>query len=47
MTAPDGMIAAIARIKAGRLATRNLPDFATTGLALICPWDFSTGSAAG
>lgn len=40
MSAPDGMIAAIARINAARLATRNLPDFATTGLELICPWDF-------
>jgi len=40
MTAPDGMIAAIARINDGRLATRNLPDFETTGLELICPWDF-------
>jgi predicted nucleic acid-binding protein len=40
MTAPDGMIAAIARISGGRLATRNLPDFETTGLELICPWDF-------
>ena len=40
MTAPDGMIAAIARINGGRLATRNLPDFATTGLKLVCPWDF-------
>jgi predicted nucleic acid-binding protein len=40
MTAPDGMIAAIARINGGRLATRNWPDFATTGLELICPWDF-------
>jgi len=40
MTAPDGMIAAIARINGGRLAIRNLPDFATTGLELISPWDF-------
>ena len=40
MTAPDGMIAAIARINGGRLATRNLADFATTGLELISPWDF-------
>jgi hypothetical protein len=28
------------RINGGRLATRNLPDFETTGLELICPWDF-------
>jgi predicted nucleic acid-binding protein len=40
MTAPDGMIAAIARINGGRLAMRNLADFATTDLELICPWDF-------
>jgi predicted nucleic acid-binding protein len=40
MTAPDGMIAAIARINGGRLATRNLPDFETTGLELTSPWDF-------
>ena len=40
MTAPDGMIAAIAHINGGRLATRNLPDFETTALELVCPWDF-------
>jgi predicted nucleic acid-binding protein len=40
MSAPDGMIAAIARVNGGRLATRNLADFATTGLQLISPWDF-------
>jgi predicted nucleic acid-binding protein len=40
MTAPDGMIAAIARVNSGRLATRNLADFNATGLELVCPWDF-------
>jgi predicted nucleic acid-binding protein len=40
MTAPNGMIAAIARINGASLATRNLTDFATTGLELISPWDF-------
>lgn len=40
MSAPDGMIAAIARVYGGRLATRNLTDFETTGLDLITPWDF-------
>jgi predicted nucleic acid-binding protein len=40
MSAPDGMIAAIVRLNGGRLATRNLPDFETTGLELVCPWDF-------
>jgi predicted nucleic acid-binding protein len=40
MSAPDGMIAAIARVNGGRLATRNLTDFSTTNLDLISPWDF-------
>lgn len=40
MSAPDGMIAAIARVNDGRLATRNLADFETTGLDLVSPWDF-------
>ncbi|MBD0416083.1 type II toxin-antitoxin system VapC family toxin [Oryzicola mucosus] len=40
MSAPDGMIAAIAKVNGGRLATRNLKDFQTTGLDLISPWDF-------
>ena len=39
MTAPDGMIAAIARINGARLATRNRTDFATTGVELVYPWD--------
>ncbi|BCH34357.1 ribonuclease VapC [Mesorhizobium sp. L-8-10] len=40
MSAPDGMIAAIARINGRRLATRNLTDFETTGLDLVSPWAF-------
>ena len=40
MSAPDGMIAAIALVNRGRLATRNVTDFATTGLDLTSPWDF-------
>lgn len=40
VSVPDGMIAAIARINGGRLATRNLKDFETTGLELISPWHF-------
>ena len=40
MTAPDGMIAAIARVNGARIATRNLTDFSTTGLDLVSPWDF-------
>ena len=40
MSAPDGIIAVIARVNGGRLATRNLSDFGSTGLGLISPWDF-------
>jgi len=40
MSAPDRMIAAIARVNGGRLATRNLDDFRTTGLELVSPWEF-------
>ncbi len=40
MSAPDGMIAAIARVNGGRLATRNLNDFGPANLDLISPWDF-------
>jgi predicted nucleic acid-binding protein len=40
MSAPDGMIAAIARVNGGRLATKDRADFVTTGLELISPWDF-------
>lgn len=40
MSAPDGMIAAIARVNGGRLATRNVADFRTTGLELVSPWMF-------
>lgn len=40
MSAPDGMIAAIARVNGGRLAMRNLSDFETTCLELISPWDY-------
>lgn len=40
MSAPDGMIAAIARVNGGRLATRNLTDFETTELDLTSPWKF-------
>ncbi|TPL45224.1 type II toxin-antitoxin system VapC family toxin [Mesorhizobium sp. B2-4-6] len=40
MSAPDGMIAAIARVNGGRLATRNLTDFGSVNLDLISPWDF-------
>ncbi|EJJ25513.1 type II toxin-antitoxin system VapC family toxin [Rhizobium sp. CF142] len=40
MSAPDGMIAAVARVNGARLATRNLKDFETAGLDLVNPWDF-------
>ena len=40
MSAPDGMIAAIARVNGGHLATRNLVDFQATGVELVSPWDF-------
>lgn len=40
MSAQDGMIAAIARVNGGRLATRNLADFRQAGLDLISPWEF-------
>ncbi|MGI6247724.1 MAG: type II toxin-antitoxin system VapC family toxin [Pseudochelatococcus sp.] len=39
MSAPDGMIAAIAKVNGGQLATRNLKDFLTVGINLISPWD--------
>jgi predicted nucleic acid-binding protein len=38
MSVPDGMIAAIARTHGAKLATRNLGDFAGSGLELISPW---------
>jgi predicted nucleic acid-binding protein len=40
MSAPDGTIAAIARVNKGRLATRNLADFRSAGVDLVSPWDF-------
>ncbi|MDL2397877.1 type II toxin-antitoxin system VapC family toxin [Rhizobium mayense] len=40
MSTADGMIAAITRVNGGRLATRNLPDFQTTELELVSPWEF-------
>ena len=38
MSTADGMIAAIAMINGGRLATRNLAHFESTGLDLVSPW---------
>ncbi|MET3615834.1 putative nucleic acid-binding protein [Rhizobium aquaticum] len=37
MSAPDGMIAGIAKVNGGRLATRNLKDFEPTGLDPVSP----------
>lgn len=38
MGAPDGMIAAIARVHSAPLATRNVADFRETGVVLVDPW---------
>jgi predicted nucleic acid-binding protein len=38
MAVPDAAIAAIARANGCALATRNVKDFATTGLELVDPW---------
>lgn len=40
MQVGDGMIAAIAKVHGGRLATRNISHFVTTGLELVNPWEF-------
>jgi hypothetical protein len=40
MSIPDAMIAAIARVNGGKLATQNRGDFGKTGLELVSPWDF-------
>lgn len=40
MSAPDGLIAAIAHVNGGGLATRNLDDFQFAGLTLISPWEY-------
>ena len=37
---PAGGMAIATRINGARLATRNVTDFDTTGLGLVCPWDF-------
>src|SRR5262245_49098198 len=38
MSLADAQIAAIAVVARAELATRNVADFSTTGLALIDPW---------
>jgi predicted nucleic acid-binding protein len=40
VSVPDGMIAAVASVNGGRLATRNVADFEPAGLDLISPWAF-------
>jgi predicted nucleic acid-binding protein len=42
MTLPDALIAAIAQANGCALATRNVKDFATTGLELVNPWQSAT-----
>lgn len=39
MSVQDGMIAAIALVNGGRLATRNVSHFTDIGLRLINPWE--------
>lgn len=40
MSAPDGMIAAIALANGAALATRNDADFTVSGVKLVNPWNF-------
>lgn len=40
MSAPDVMIAAIAKAHGGKLATRKLADFEAAGVPLVSPWEF-------
>jgi predicted nucleic acid-binding protein len=42
MTVPDALIAAIAVANGCALATRNVKDFAATGLDLVDPWRSET-----
>lgn len=40
MSVQDGLIAVIALVNCGRLASRNIKDFQPCVLDLISPWDF-------
>jgi predicted nucleic acid-binding protein len=42
MALPDALIAAIAHANGCALATRNVKDFAATGLQLVDPWQDQT-----
>ncbi len=42
VSAPDGMIAAVALIHSGALATRNTADFSGLGVTLVNPWEQSS-----
>ncbi|MCP5156069.1 MAG: type II toxin-antitoxin system VapC family toxin [Ectothiorhodospiraceae bacterium] len=39
LSAPDGMIASITIVNDGRLATRNVRDFAAVPVELVNPWE--------
>jgi predicted nucleic acid-binding protein len=39
LSAPDGMIASIAIVNDGRLATRNTRDFTSVPVDIVNPWD--------
>ncbi len=39
MSLADAQIAAISRVHDATLATRNVRDFAGTGVAVVDPWD--------
>lgn len=39
LTAPDGMIASIAIVNEGQLATRNVRDFVAVPVELMNPWE--------
>jgi len=42
MSVPDALMAAIAEVNGCALATRNVKDFASTGLDLVDPWHSDT-----
>lgn len=44
VSVPDAQIAAVCRSLGATLATRNVKDFAGTGVALIDPWDLPSSA---